>query len=494
MANIHPELHQTEIGESSVPMPPMKAVPPITEKPDASWFDQPVIATESVIACPGKIANELGVSTLKPKTHDEGGKISERWCEYDMKNEFEIKMMNRAAKDKYDLTKALETKCRYDRVSEFDQWSAELGGASMVAHAPFLMPTESTECHLKCVGFQNTPGRAVSGSGFSSPESQLKVGNHLLTLTKFSDGKHRLHFMMADGSSKITLNESWKKVKATCICCFMNCDETEMQTANVTVKSERDATVTVVQIKVEGNLFHAHVESKDTTKAVKSWASGGSGFGGGGGGGCSVLGCCCCCCAKCPACSDPCKVCKAAKCCALDQESLYGFFSKTARYQAELEEMLGTVTEDQSSQEPQRFDERIAKDFQGKSKKALLSKNVRSIHLTYQDPATNTIQTALVVVDPSEPLSKAIEFASRLEYLSNAPVGYDPKHAVKYDNPHPKAQTMDRSGGGMMPFGVGVGFGGVGGEGDEGGGSNSISKKIFSCCCCPCKCLCPCCC
>merc|ERR1711988_1023216 len=124
-----------------------------------------------------------------------------------------------------------------------------------------------------------------------------------------------------------------------------------------------------------------------------------------------------------------CKACKLPTCCAMQNEAFIGMFTKSATYKAELEDMLGSLVEDSCPEEPQRFDTRITKDFVGKSKKASLSKNVRALHLVYTDPATNTTQTALVIVDPREPLAKVIEMASRLECVCAAPVGYDVKTA-----------------------------------------------------------------
>ena len=92
-----------------------------------------------------------------------------------------------------------------------------------------------------------------------------------------------------------------------------------------------------------------------------------------------------------------------------------GSFNKSAKYKMQLEELLGTLVEDANAEEPQRFDVKIKEDFVGKSKRAALTKTVRSLHLIYRDPCTDKVQVALVVVDPDEPLSKVIEMSSTLE-------------------------------------------------------------------------------
>ena len=267
-------------------------------------------------------------------------------------------------------------------------------------------------------------------------------------LSKRAAGFHRLHFMMQDGSSKITLYEAWNQLAQSCICCFVKCGSVEAVNSKYRLTSDRESALHINVMTVNGALYSARAESRDTAKAIKEWTYS------------HEVGACCCfkiSCAKCYECWKMCwwlACCGCCKCpcpalpvcCAIKCDSVAGLFTKSAQYTAQLEDMLGVMEESENLAEAQQFDVKVAEPWVGQSKQASLAKNVRAIHLVYRDPSTNTTQTCCIIVDPKEPIERVIEFVSYIETLCAPPQGIELKTAHNADMQHPEPQRISRLG------------------------------------------------
>ena len=214
----------------------------------------------------------------------------------------------------------------------------------------------------------------------------------------------------------------------------MKCGSLEKVNSKYRLTSDRESALHINVMTVNGALYSARAESRDTAKAIKEWTYSTRGEPGS------------CSCPKCPKCPS-CPKCPALPvCCDIKYDSVAGLFTKSAQYTAQLEDMLGAMEESENLAEAQQFDVKVAEPWVGQSKQASLAKNVRAIHLVYRDPSTNTTQTCCIIVDPKEPIERVIEFVSYIETLCAPPQGIELKTAHNADMQHPEPQRISRLG------------------------------------------------